>query len=103
MRALLLVLVLSLPSLACATIAGETGPDQQLPSGTVQQQPHRQLFTVKYVLRPNRTPMPHVVLEQGVALTPPGNGDRALPLDRFYRNPNAVVCYGRGCESGSAH
>jgi hypothetical protein len=102
MRALLLVFVLSLPSLACATFAGETEPTRQVQSGTPSP-PHHQLFTVKYVLRPNRTPMPHVVVEQGAALTPPGDADRGAPLGHFYGNPNAVVCYGRGCESGSAH
>ena len=96
-----LLLALTVPTVAVATIAMEpTGA--QAPDGKAQG--HRQLFTVKYVLRPNQAPLPHVVIEQGDGLVPPIGtaGRQALLLGAGYRDPNAILCYGWGCE-GSRH
>ncbi|MEI7037074.1 hypothetical protein [Fulvimonas yonginensis] len=101
MKTWLILAVLAAPTVAAATVAMEPAAAQtQSSAGSAPA--HHQLFTVRYVLRPNPAPLPHVIIERDGGLMPPAGpaGRQALLLGTGYRDPNAILCYGWGCEGG---
>lgn len=103
MKPLLILAALVAPMAAAATVAMEPAVAQASRQGGTQSTQHR-LFEVRYVLLPNPAPLPHVVVERGPGLVPPAGpvDHQALLQGGGYRDPNAILCYGRGCE-GDKH
>lgn len=93
-----------LPVAAVATVAMEP---QQATQPLHDQAPakapaHRQLFTVKYVLRlaPADGALPQVAIDPAAPqiVPPAAGGVPASLLGAVHQNPNALICYGWGCE-----
>jgi hypothetical protein len=111
MRPLLLAMALVLPASVAATVAMEPQqaiqpqdagqPGQATRSGQAGAGAHPPLFIVKYVLRrapPDHVP-PIVLDDPRPQIVPPGAGDYpTATLGTLQRDPNKVICYGRGCE-----
>jgi len=107
MKSLLFAAAMALPVAAAATVAME--PQQATPSsqdaasvGQAGGSAHRQLFIVKYVLRrPLADKVPQVVMDAKPQIVPPSAGGYpSATLGALPRDPNTIICYGWGCESG---
>lgn len=96
---MLLGAVLGLPATVMATAAAD--PQQAIEAPHELATGHRQLFTVKFVLRPASAEEPAVVMDDPRAqIVPPlGTGFPSVLLGTAAHDPNTIVCYGWGCES----
>lgn len=98
---LIVAAMLALPGAAVATVAME--PLQATPPLHEAPPAHPPLFTVKFILRQPSpdTALPQVTVDQArPAIAPPAAGSvPAALLGSLHQNPNAIICYGRSCES----
>lgn len=96
---MLLCAALGLPATVMATAAAD--PQQAIETPHELTTAHRQLFTVKFVLRPASPEEPAVVMDDhGAQIVPPlGTGFPSVLLGTAAHDPNTIVCYGWGCES----
>jgi hypothetical protein len=101
MKSVLFAFALALPVPLAATVAMDS--QQATSAAHDEAAAHRQLFTVKFVLRPApRDPAPPAIIMDDatpqIVPPPPGSIAAAL-LGALPRDPNTTVCYGWGCES----
>jgi len=100
MKSVVFALAMALPVGAAATAAME--PQQATQPQQAGSEPHHPLFTVKFVLRrpaPDKTP--HILMDDATSqiALPSMAGYPSALLGALQRDPNTIVCYGRGCET----
>jgi hypothetical protein len=103
---LVLAAALAVPAVAAANAAMEPQATVRSPEATQPAQPaagktHRPLFVVKFVLRrapPEPAPQIEMNDSRSQLALPVAGGYRGIPLGAVHRDPNTVICYGRGCE-----